>query len=59
MIKQYICWFLSNKWRKWGAVAVSFFGLNYVLLIVGLIEANEFDIITNALVAFLKLFLII
>jgi hypothetical protein len=52
-------WVMANKWRRWGMVAIICFALNYLLLMAGIIEANEFEIITNALIAFLRFFLLV
>ncbi|MHC2992832.1 hypothetical protein OB13_15050 [Pontibacter sp. HJ8] len=55
-MKKIYKWLMRNKWRKWGTVALLCLVLNYTLLIVGVIDANQFETITSAIVTFLRLF---
>ncbi|MEJ8803121.1 hypothetical protein [Pontibacter sp. H249] len=56
-MKKVYRWVMRNKWRKWGTIALLCVAINYTLLIAGVIEANEFEVITTAIVTVIRLFI--
>ena len=56
-MKKIYRWLMRNKWRKWGSVALACVAINYLLLITDVIEANEFEVITTAIVTVIRLFI--
>jgi len=50
-------WIMRTKWRRWGAVALLCLALNYTLLILEVIDANQFQTLTAALITFIRLFI--
>ena len=58
-MKKIYKWLMRNKWRKWGSVGLLCLLLNYALLIAGVIDANQFETITSAIVTFLRLFTLV
>ncbi|GAB3822122.1 hypothetical protein [Pontibacter rugosus] len=57
-MKKLYAWLMRNKWRKWGTVALLCLAINYTLLVLGMIEAAEFEVITSAILTLVKFFTI-
>lgn len=56
-MKKLYAWLMRNKWRKWGTVALLCIVANYTLLILGIIDADQFQVITQAIVSVVRLFI--
>lgn len=56
-MKKLYAWLMANKWRKWGTVALLCIVTNYVLLVLGIIDADQFQVITSATLSVVRLFI--
>lgn len=56
-MKKLYSWLMRNKWRKWGSVALLCIAANYTLLILGIIDADQFQVITTAVISLIRLFI--
>ncbi|TPE44922.1 hypothetical protein [Pontibacter mangrovi] len=56
MMKKLYKWLMANKWRKWGTVALLSIALNYTLLILEVIDADQFQTITQVILSIVKFF---
>lgn len=56
-MKKLYAWVMANKWRKWGTVALLCLATNYTLLILGIIDADQFQVITSAILSVVRLFI--
>lgn len=55
-MKKLYAWVMANKWRKWGTLTLLCLALNYTLLILGIIDTDQFQVISTVIFNIAKFF---